>query len=123
MNNQITQGLLIAGVLRGFRPRMYNNQVQGYELGIAIEKPDGFGGMAEELKIVRVNDSQQISVQNAANRCTGKTVLISVYESAYAGKKGAIAQLNFVPDSVIIDLDSGVNPFTGELNKTTPKVA
>lgn len=111
-----TQGLLIAGMLRGYRPRTYNNEIQGYELGIAIQKPDGFGGFSEDVKIVRVSENQSQHVQNAANRLIGHTILVSVYESAYTNRGGkGIAQLNYVPDTHIIDLDTGVNPFTGEV--------
>jgi hypothetical protein len=117
------EGLFISGLLRGFRARTYNDKVVGYELGVAVMKDDGFGGQSEEVKVIRVNEKQQAHVQNAANRLTGKTVLVPVYESAYAGRGGAVAQLNYVPDSPIIDLTGGVNPFTGEIDKSPTKAA
>lgn len=113
------QGVLLSGVVKGFRPRIWDGKVVGYELGISSQVADGFGGFSEDLKIVRVDEKQQAAVQNAANRLTGKPVIIQVEISAYAPKNGKpIAQFNYVADSQIISL-TDVDPFSGESLKKT----
>lgn len=101
MANQ--SGLILLGKIQGIRPRTFDKKIMGYELGVEIQRDNGFGGMATETKIVRVSEDQQAAVQNAVNKLQGKDAYIFVYEGAFAGKRGAIAQLNYQPDSPIID--------------------
>lgn len=116
------QGVFVAGILKGIRPRMWDGKIQGYELGVSCAVNDGFGGVAEKVEIVRVNETHYEAVNNACNKLRGKSVLVQVSVGAFATKGGATSQLNYAPDSQIICLDE-VDPFTGELNKSPTKAA
>ncbi|WP_299791962.1 DNA-binding protein [uncultured Shewanella sp.] len=108
------QGIVIGGLVKGLRERKWDGKVVGYELGMSAQVADGFGGFAEELMIVRLNEDQQPAVKNAVDKLRGKQALVQVNVGAYVSKGKGVAQFNYVPDSQIIALDD-VDPFSGEV--------
>lgn len=85
-------GLFVQGKMLGGRQREKRNN-KGYynELGLSIEKSDGFGGTLQDQFIIRVPDGLVSSgVLNQANSLIGKTVRVPVYGRPWSmeGREG-----------------------------------
>ncbi|MDK6338152.1 DNA-binding protein [Escherichia coli] len=91
-------GLFVKGKMLGSRQRNKMNSDLVYnEIGVGMEKPDGFGGTKTEQLIIRVSSSLvKAGVMNQANSLIGKLVQIPVYAKAWSfdGKDGITYNLS-----------------------------
>ncbi|EOA0617906.1 DNA-binding protein [Salmonella enterica subsp. enterica serovar Anatum] len=96
-------GLFIKGKMLGARQQPKRNG-QGYynEIGVELEIPNGFGGVKQDLIIIRGSQSLvNAGVLNCASKLTGKFVQIPVYVRPWSmdGREGVTYNLS--SDSVI----------------------
>lgn len=91
-------GLFVNGKMLGTRQRQ-KREGQGYynEIGIGLELSDGFGGIKQDLVVVRVSQSLvNTGVLNRANSLTGKIVQVPVYARPWSmkGREGITYNLS-----------------------------
>ncbi|MEI7168569.1 DNA-binding protein [Pectobacterium parmentieri] len=96
-------GLFVNGKMLGTRQQQKRGG-QGYhnEIGIGLELPDGFGGIKQDLIIIRVSQSLvNAGVLNQANALVGKIVQIPIYVRPWSmeGREGVTYNLS--SDAVI----------------------
>ncbi len=104
------QGLFIRGRMLGVRQQSFqgrNGPMTRNELGIAISRPNGFGGHQEEQLVIRIpNALIQAGVGNQANSMTDKNVEIAIWVEAWAGQRGANVTYHMSNDSSIREVES-----------------
>ncbi|MCC4266172.1 DNA-binding protein [Oceanimonas baumannii] len=87
------QGLFIRGRILGARQQSFNGRngpMTRHEIGLALSRPNGFGGHQEEQLVIRIPSALvQAGVANQANSMVDRQVEIPVWVEAWAGQRGA----------------------------------
>ncbi|MGO5000235.1 DNA-binding protein [Oceanisphaera sp. W20_SRM_FM3] len=104
------QGLFIRGRILGAREQTFqgrNGPMTRHEIGMAVSRPNGFGGHQEEQLVIRIpNALVQAGVANQANSMTDKHVEISIWVEAWAGQRGANVTYHMSNEGSIREVDA-----------------